>query len=69
MKKTKIKSNFAGLSDPELDARASGIISAMTGNPHFPTTQPRIGRCEQQPPTIFRGPCAVKNRRPGKSCL
>ncbi len=42
MKKTKIKSNFTGLSDPALDARASGIISAMTGNPHFPQPTPAL---------------------------
>ena len=42
MKKTKIKSNFTGLSDAELDARASGIISAMTGNPHFPQPNPAL---------------------------
>ncbi len=42
MKKTKITFNFSKLSDAELEARAFGIIAAMTGNPHFPEATPTL---------------------------
>lgn len=49
MKKTKIKSKFRSLSDSELDARASSILSAMTGNPHFPQPTPALEDVSNSP--------------------
>ena len=42
MKKSKIKFSFASISDAELEARAFGIVAAMTGNPHFPEAVPTL---------------------------
>ena len=48
MKKTKIKLHFAQLSDAEMEARAFGIIAAMTGNTHYPDPNPALAELDSQ---------------------
>ncbi|MBD0373266.1 MAG: fibronectin type III domain-containing protein [Pyrinomonadaceae bacterium] len=40
----KVKLNFRGLSVPEKIARARQIVTAMTGNPNFPSPQPTLAQ-------------------------
>ena len=42
MKKSKISLRLAHLSDAHLEARAFAILTAMTGNPHFPEPSPTL---------------------------